>query len=103
MRAFNASETMTQMGITALRLTSLSFVFACISIMACYALQGLSMGVSSMLISAARQVILLLPFAFVLGKLLGVNGVWLSFPLTELLVMIVACGYLGFIKKTKLL
>jgi Na+-driven multidrug efflux pump len=40
--------------------------------------------------------------AAVIGQ--GVNRVlWLSFPLTELLVMIVACGYLGFIKKTKLL
>lgn len=51
MKAFHASEFMTNMGITALRITSTSFVFACLCIMVCYALQGLSMGVPSMIIS----------------------------------------------------
>lgn len=67
MMAFHASDTMTSMGITALRITSISFIFACVSIMICYALQGLSIGTPSMIISAARQVIILLPAAYFLG------------------------------------
>ncbi len=94
MQAFNASETMTSMGITALRITSISFIFACVSIMVCYALQGLSIGTPSMFISAARQVIILLPAAYCFGKILGVSGVWLAFPITEIIVMIVAIIYL---------
>ena len=90
MQAFNASSTMTAIGVPALRITSLSFIFACVSIMACYALQGLSVGTPSMIISAARQVIILLPVAYFLGKAVGVNGVWWAFPITELVVMIVA-------------
>ena len=94
MGAFNASETMTSIGITALRITSISFVFACVSIMVCYALQGLSIGIPSMIISAARQVIILLPAAYFLGKLFQITGVWLAFPITEAIVTVIACGYL---------
>lgn len=99
MQAFNASETMTAIGIPALRITSTSFIFACVSIMICYALQGLSIGVPSMIISAARQVIILLPLAYFLGKAFEVTGVWLAFPITEAIVMIVSCIYLRCVMK----
>ena len=95
MMAFHASDTMTAMGITALRITSISFVFACVSIMACYALQGLSIGIPSMIISAARQVIILLPAAYFLGKIFQVTGVGMAFPITEIIVTFLACIYLG--------
>ncbi len=94
MMAFHASKTMTTMGITALRITSVSFIFACISIMICYALQGLSIGTPSMAISAARQVILLLPLAYVLGKSFQATGVWMAFPITEIIVTLISCIYL---------
>lgn len=99
MQAFNASETMTAIGITALRITSTSFIFACVSIMVCYALQGLSIGIPSMLISTARQVIILLPLAYFLGKAFQVTGVWLAFPITEAIVMIISCIYLSKVLK----
>lgn len=99
MMAFHASDTMTAMGITALRITSLSFVFACVSIMVCYALQGLSIGAPSMIISAARQVIILLPAAYLLGKSFQVTGVWMAFPVTEIIVMLIACIYLRRVVK----
>ncbi len=99
MMAFNASATMTALGITALRITSISFVFACVSIMVCYALQGLSIGTPSMLISAARQVIILLPAAYLLGKAFDVTGVWMAFPITEIIVAIIACVYLKRVLK----
>lgn len=94
MGAFNASEEMTSMGIEALRIISLNFIFACVSIMACYALQGLSVGMPSMVISAARQVIVLLPLAYIGAKIMGVAGVWTAFPVTELIVMFGSVIYL---------
>ena len=102
MSAFHASTTMTEMGVTALQITSLSFIFACISIMVCYALQGLSIGIGSMLISTARQVLILLPLAYLLGKLWNETGVWIAFPVTELIVMAISCYYLTFILKKRL-
>ena len=97
MLAFNASETMTALGITALRITSISFIFACVSIMICYALQGLSMGTPSMIVSAARQVLLLLPLAYLLGKFFNTTGVWIAFPVTEIIVMLLSCIYLKYV------
>ncbi len=97
MMAFHASDTMTAIGITALRITSLGFISACVSIMVCYALQGLSIGTPSMIISAARQVIILLPAAYVFEKMFQVTGVWIAFPLTEIIVMFIACIYLRHI------
>lgn len=99
MQAFNASSTMTSMGISALRITSTSFIFACVSIMVCYALQGLSIGIPSMIISALRQVIILLPLAYLLGRIFNVTGVWLAFPITEIIVTIISCIYLRKILK----
>ena len=97
MQAFNASDAMTTIGVMALRITSTSFVFACVSIMVCYALQGLSIGLPSMIVSAARQVIFLLPLAYVLGKVMGITGVWTAFPITEAVVMVGSCVYLKHI------
>ena len=99
MQAFHASDAMTAMGVTALRITSVNFVFACVSIMVCYALQGLSEGVPSMIISALRQVVILLPLAYIFGKLFDLAGVWLAFPVTEIIVMVISCVYLRIVLK----
>ena len=45
--------------------------------MTCYALQGFSRGISSLVISALRQVIVLLPLASILGKMMGINGIFI--------------------------
>ena len=53
--AFAPSEEMFSLGITALRILGLSFVFGGISVMTCYALQGFSRGISSLVISALSE------------------------------------------------
>ena len=58
--AFVPSEEMFSLGVTALRILGFSFVFGGVSVMTCYALQGFSRGISSLIISALRQVIILL-------------------------------------------
>lgn len=81
--AFVPSEEMFSLGVTALRILGFSFVFGGVSVMTCYALQGFSRGISSLIISALRQVIILLPFASILGKAIGINGIWWSFLISE--------------------
>lgn len=93
--AFVPSEEMFSLGITALRILGLSFVFGGISVMTCYALQGFSRGISSLVISALRQVIILLPLASVLGKVIGINGIWWSFLISETVTVILAIIYIG--------
>lgn len=98
--AFAPSEEMFSLGVTALRILGFSFVFGGISVMTCYALQGFSRGISSLVISALRQVIILLPLASILGKMFGINGIWWSFLISETITVVLAIIYLG-IAETK--
>lgn len=100
--AFAPSKEMFVLGVTALRILGLSFVFGGISVMTCYALQGFSRGISSLIISALRQVIILLPLAAILGKVIGINGIWWSFLISETVTVVVAILYLGFAEKKEL-
>ena len=86
--AFVPSEEMFSLGVTALCILGFSFVFGGVSVMTCYALQGFSRGISSLIISALRQVIILLPLASILGKAIGINGIWWSFLISETVTVI---------------
>ena len=101
--AFAPSEEMFSLGVTALRILGLSFVLGGISVMTCYALQGFSRGISSLVISALRQVIILLPLASILGKMLGINGIWWSFLISETVTVVLAVIYLGRAEKKELM
>lgn len=101
--AFAPSEEMFSLGVTALRILGLSFVFGGISVMTSYALQGFSKGISSLVISALRQFIILLPLASVLGKMFGINGIWWSYLISETITVVLAVGYLGIAEKKELL
>lgn len=71
--------------------------------MTCYALQGFSRGISSLLIAALRQVIILLPLAAILGKMIGINGIWWSFLISETITVIFAVIYLSAAEKKELI
>ena len=81
---FDASEYMLEIGAPALRIISLSFAFAgiCIVLSSCF--QALGHGFLSMFVSITRQLIVLLPSAFILSKLGGLNAVWWSFNIAEI-------------------
>lgn len=81
---FNASEHMLSIGVPALRTISLSFIFAGIAIIFSSCFQALGNGILSMFVSIARQLIALLPAAYLLSKLNDVNLVWWSFPIAEI-------------------
>lgn len=70
-------------GITALHIISLGFVISAVSVTCSGALEGLGKGAPSLIISLLRYVILILPAAFFLSRLLGADGVWWAFCVTE--------------------
>lgn len=80
---FNASAQMLEIGVPALRTISLHFVVAGFCIISGSALQAMGRGMSSLVISAARQLLVLLPSAYILGKVGGLHLIWWSFPLAE--------------------
>lgn len=81
---FDASEEMLHIGIPALRIISISFLFAGFCIISISSQQALGDGISSLIISATRQLVFLLPIAFLLSKTGNVERVWWAFPIAEL-------------------
>lgn len=81
---FNASDLMLEIGIPALKIISISFIFAGYCIVCSSLFQALGHGMMSLWTSVVRQLIVLLPVAFILSKLGGLNYVWLSYPIAEI-------------------
>ena len=84
LRMFNASEEMMGIGVVALRVISLSFLLAGICIIGSSSLQALGHGLFSMLISFGRQLLVLLPAAYLLAQTGNLDLVWYSFPIAEI-------------------
>ncbi len=89
-----ASGDMLSIGVPALRIISLSFVFAGFGIVCSSVFQALGHGVLSLLVSLVRQLIVLLPVAFVLSRTLGLDAVWWSFPIAELFSVVLSALFL---------
>ncbi len=87
---FEASEHMLEIGIPALRIISLSFVFAGFCIVSSCVFQALGNGVYSMLMSIARQIVVILPVAYIFAKQFGLGMVWFAYPIAEV-VSVVIC------------
>lgn len=81
---FDASEHMLEIGVPALRLISLSFLFAGYCIIVGSIFQALGNGVYSLIVSVARQLFCILPIAWLFARLWGLHAVWYSFPLAEI-------------------
>lgn len=81
---FNASDNMYSIGIPALRIISLCFIPAAFSIICSSATQAVGHGVITMVGSILRQLVIILPLAFILGKIGGVQMIWWSIPAAEI-------------------
>ena len=81
---FHASSEMLAIGVPALRIICLSFLFAGYCIIVGSVFQALGNGVYSLIVSLARQIFAILPCAYILAKIFGLHAVWWSFPIAEL-------------------
>lgn len=81
---FNPSADMLKHGVPALKIISLGFTMAAVSIVISTVFQAVGNGTISLCISVLRQLVILLPVAFILSKTsLGVSGVWWAFFIAE--------------------
>ena len=80
---FNASDEMLTMGVPALRIISLHFLIAGFSVVCSSLFQALGRGVLALWVSVIRQLVVLIPAAFLLSQLGNVNAVWWAFPIAE--------------------
>lgn len=91
---FDASEEMLSIGIRALRTIGVHFLIAWYCIIAGSVFQAVGNGVYSLAVSVARQLIILIPAAYILAKIGGLDLVWWSFPLAELMSLCVSTVFL---------
>lgn len=92
---FEADDEMLEIGVPALRIISAHFVLASFSIIMISTLQGLSKGIYSMIVSFSRQIIVLLPAAYILSKCFGLSAIWWAFPIAEVVSMTLCALFLA--------
>ena len=102
---FNAGQSR-EYFIGAMRIISISFLFAGINIAYQGIYQALDGGMESLVISLLRQLIVILPLAgifslLVRNQMAGISLIWWAFPITEVIACVVGCVFLKKIKKTK--
>lgn len=83
---FDASEDMLRIGVPALRIISISFLFAGYCIIIGSVFQALGNGFYSLVVSVARQLVCILPLAYLFAQLFqSTQYVWWAFPLAEII------------------
>lgn len=93
---FDASAAMIAIGIPAFRITSFTFPLAAVSIVCSSVFQALGKSMYSMLVSLGRQLIVLIPVAYLFSLTGVLQDVWLAFPIAEVVCLV---SSLFFLKK----
>ena len=93
---FTSNEETIQIGVKALHVISFGFIVSAVSVTCCGALEALGRGMASLLISLSRYAVVMIPVAFLLSRVMGAEGVFFAFPITETLTAVAA----AFITKT---
>ncbi|MDD6037660.1 MAG: MATE family efflux transporter [bacterium] len=95
---FDASENMLQIGVPALRIIAVHFLMAWFCIVCGAVFQAVGNGMYSLYVSVARQLIVLLPAAYILAQIGGLDLIWWSFPIAEGMSLLISsiCLHLTF-------
>ncbi len=103
---FNASENMLAIGVPALRIISISFIFAGYCIVIGSTMQALGSAIYSMINSLARQLFVLLPSAFILAAIFrsqgGLPAIWFSYIIAEIVSVIMTTIFFRKVYKEKI-
>ena len=91
---FNASADMLTIGVPALRIIGIHYLLAWFGIICGTVFQALGKAVFSMIVSIMRQLVVLIPAAYVLAKLGGLHAVWWAFLTAEIMSLIVSLIFL---------
>lgn len=100
---FDAKENMLAIGVPSLRIISLSFIFAGISMVLCSVFQALGHANKSLYITLLRQLLILIPLTWGLAKLFGLNVGWWSFPITEAICAGISLVLLVVVRKNTIM
>lgn len=99
---FKAEPDVLSIGIPALKIISLSFVMAGFGIVSSSVFQALEYGLFSMLISLCRQLVVLLPCAYILAQFGILNLVWFAFPIAEIISLLLSAAGMVYVYRKKI-
>ena len=99
---FHPSADFLAIGTSALRIISLHFPIAAFSIILSASFQALGNGIYSTIVSLCRQLLVLLPVAYLLSLTGNVHNVWWSFPVAEIVSLAVTAALFGRIYRQKI-
>lgn len=102
LKIFDATEEVVKIGVPAFRIISISFIFAGFCIVILSVFQAFGSGFLSLLVSAVRQLVVLLPVAFLLSKLMGLSYVWFAFPVAEIVSVTLSVICLKYLYNKKI-
>lgn len=91
---FGASEHMLEIGVPALRTIAVHFLVAWFCIIATTVFQALGNAVYSLIVSVMRQLLVLIPAAYILSKVGGLSAVWWAFPIAEVMSFLASSFFL---------
>ena len=86
---FDVDEQILSIGNKALRTISICFLPASVGVIFTALFQAVGKGMRSLLMSVLRQLVLIIPLAFVLSKI-SIDAMWFAFPISEFVAMVVA-------------
>ena len=95
------AEALVKMGVNAMRIVSIHFPIAAVGIALGASFQGLGNGVYSTITSLTRQLVVLVPAAYLLALTGSVDAVWWSFPIAEVVSMLLSVMFFARIYKQK--
>lgn len=90
LKLFDATSYMLELGVPMLRTISIGFIFSTVGILLSSFYEAIGIGVKSLLISLLRQFIITIPLSYLLSQIIGINGVWICFPISEVVAAVVA-------------
>lgn len=99
---FSATDTMLEIGVPMLKICALSYVFAGISIVGASIFQAFGNGLLPLLDSILRQIIVLLPFAYIALKFFSINEVWYGYLIAEVSSVIFVAYFMNTFVRQKL-
>ena len=87
---FSATEEMQKMGAQALRIIGTGFIVSTLGTVFAGVFESMGKGIASLIVSLLRQLVIIVPCSLMLIKVMGVAGVWLTFPVSEAVAAVVA-------------
>lgn len=99
---FSSSDEAIRIGTAALRIICIGFIPSALSVTVSGALEGLGKGGTSLCISILRYVAVILPAAFILSRVVGADGVWNAFGITEIVTALFSIIVFSYTSKKNL-